>query len=499
MNENKQSEPEVAPVFPVALMPSGRECLVVGAGKAGARKAISLLEAGARVTVVAPLVQADVRDLAAEGKMTWRGRPFQPEDAAGAFIVFAATNDAAVNQLVLESCRTRNVLCGIVDHGWRQGDFISPAVLRRDDGLTVAVSTGGRSCRRSRMLRDSIGHHVEAMENASLTVIGASHACLPLAKREQAALAGDKLEAAGAMLRQVRGVQEFVLLNTCNRTECHAILSDNPETEALVRRLMGFDALGSGEHYVRRGFEAFQHAALLLAGLHSQSVGETHIVAQTKSAYAGAARAGWSGSLMEEWHASALHVSKAIRAASDPAPADLEDRCLDFLAASSGEAPAPGFLLIGSGAVGRRLMDRYLARFPTATATWLYHSRIPPVPPHGEGRVAVRPLGELSDCLPRMRTLVCASASPDPVLTAGHAALFGPSPVLVLDLGVPRNVDASLRNAGPALRVADLDDLDRNEGRDPPALEKMMETGTRLAAEHRDLYTKLMRGIGKPD
>lgn len=491
---------EVAAVFPVALMPDGRKGVVVGAGKAGARKALALLDAGARVTVVAPEALPDVRQKADTGELTWLPRPFQPDDADGALVVFAATDNAALNQSILDACRARGILCGIVDHGWRHGDFISPAILKRDDGLTVAVSTGGRSCRRSRMIRDSIGRHIQAVVGALPIVIGTSHACLALDKREPLALTGDRLDSAAGMLRQIRGVHEFVLLNTCNRIECHAVMSPEPEAEQLVRRILGFDSLAPGESYALRGFNAFRHTALLLAGLHSQTAGESPIVAQAKSAYADASRAGWSGGMMDEWLASSLHVAKAIRSASPAGSTELEERGLAHLAAAAPGALEQGLTLIGTGTLGRAVLEAYLARYPAGRATWIFHRRRPDLPPSDNGRTDVRNLDDLDRLLPHARAIVCAVASPEPVLSLRHAALF-PSgqAVPIADLGMPRNVDPALAGAAPGIRLLDLDALKRLDRQDPALLAERIETGSRLAAEHRALYDKLMRGLLHPD
>jgi precorrin-2 dehydrogenase/sirohydrochlorin ferrochelatase len=493
-----ENQAEIATVFPVALMPAGRKGVVVGAGKAGSRKALALLDAGARVTVVAPEAHPDVRQKADAGALTWMPRPFQPDDADGALVVFAATDNVALNQDILAACRARGVLCGIVDHGWRHGDFISPAILKRDDGLTVAVSTGGRSCRRSRMIRDSIGRHIQAVEGAVPVVIGTSHACLALDKRESLALTGARLDSAAGMLRQIRGVHEFVLLNTCNRIECHAVMSPEPETEQLVRRILGFESLAPGESYALRGFDAFHHTALLLAGLRSQTAGESPIVAQAKTAYADAGRAGWSGGMMDEWLASSLHIAKAIRSASPARPTELEERVLDHLAAAVPGALEQGLTLIGTGTLGRAVLDTFLARHPAGRATWIFHRQKPALPPSDNGRIDVRCLDELDRLLPRAHAIVCAVASPEPVLSLRHAALFPPGQAVpIVDLGMPRNVDPALAGAG--IRLTDLDALKRLDRQDPAILAGRIEAGSRLAAEHRDLYDKLMRGLRQPD
>jgi glutamyl-tRNA reductase len=65
-----------------------------------------------------------------------------------------------------------------------------------------------------------------------------------------------------------------------------------------------------------------------------------------------------------------------------------------------------------------------------------------------------------------------------------------------VDLGVPRNVDPTLPEAAPQLRLADLDDIKKRDSLEPAAA--AAEAGSRLVLEHRDLYEKLMRGIRHP-
>ncbi|MBM4163344.1 MAG: hydroxymethylbilane synthase [Lentisphaerae bacterium] len=159
------------PILPVALLLAGRPCLVVGAGKVAARKAGHLIEAGARVTVVGEHASAAVCGLHASGAIRLEERAFAEQDMTGCALVFAATDDADANLRVLEACRRQGILCGCVDFHWREGDLISPAVLRTDD-LTVAVSTGGRSCRRARLVRDRLARHLAGVDTADLLVIG---------------------------------------------------------------------------------------------------------------------------------------------------------------------------------------------------------------------------------------------------------------------------------------------------------------------------------------
>jgi precorrin-2 dehydrogenase/sirohydrochlorin ferrochelatase len=129
-------------VFPVFLDLAHRPCLVVGGGEVGREKAASLAAAGADVLVVDPSPSRSTLSLAeTESRVAVDLRPFREDDCAGRRLVFACTDDEAVNAAVLRASSDRGVLCCRADAG---GDFSTGALLRRGD-LCVAVSSGGTS------------------------------------------------------------------------------------------------------------------------------------------------------------------------------------------------------------------------------------------------------------------------------------------------------------------------------------------------------------------
>jgi glutamyl-tRNA reductase len=152
--------------------------------------------------------------------------------------------------------------------------------------------------------------------------------------------------------------------------------------------------------------------------------------------------------------------------------------------------------MIGSGALGRRLMDRFLARYPASPAAWVYHSRRPAVTQQDQDRVSVHAFDQLDSLIPRAGVILCALSAPEPVLTTRQATLFkaGP-PVHVVDLGVPRNVASDLPAAAPGLRLTGLNDFKKRDSESASSRADLLPAGTRIVLEHRALYEKLMRGI----
>lgn len=125
-----------------------RSCLVVGGGAVALEKVRGLLECGARVTVVAPEVCAELRELDVE----ILERPYHSSDLDGRFLVIAATSRARVNDRVSRDARARSLLCNVADDPERC-TFILPAVVRRGP-LAIAVSTSGASPALAQRLRD---------------------------------------------------------------------------------------------------------------------------------------------------------------------------------------------------------------------------------------------------------------------------------------------------------------------------------------------------------
>jgi len=165
---------------------SGRPCLVVGGGPVAARKVLSLLGAGAVVTVVAletvAAIDAAVLEAAATGAvLAVERRPYRRGEAAGYALVVTATGDPTVDDGVVDDARAADVLVNRADsrpvrpggtgdegagHGgddrsWRDGTVQLPAVLRRGP-VSVAVSTGGISPALARWLRDRIATSLPA-------------------------------------------------------------------------------------------------------------------------------------------------------------------------------------------------------------------------------------------------------------------------------------------------------------------------------------------------
>lgn len=488
------SSPHTRDVFPVSLLAAGRACLIVGGGKVALRKVNGLLAAGAKVTVVSPDLHPELVRFVQKECIAHIPRVFATTDVRNMFLVFAATNDKAVNRSVCNACRERGILCCSVDGNWVAGDFVTPATLRKD-GLTIAVSTGGRSCRRSRLVKEGLSRHIRMVDTAELIVLGTSHNYLSVEKREPYHLVGAYMDSVAEMVMRVWGVHEFMLLNTCNRIELIAVASGDAAIDDVIKRILGFDHLDAQEYYGKRGVEAFSHLACLTAGLLSQIPGENHIVAQVKDAVAHAVTHRWAAGMIQEWVASALHVAKNIRQATSTflRSEEIEDLCLNYLESGCPDWNSRRVMVLGGGVMGTEIVERLLRS--EHSVEWCYHRNKPAVADKAPG-LQVYPLSGLRDHLGGIDVIICATSSEKHVLHEEHAAFFDQQKnVVIVDLTMPRNVAPELNALISNLSIADLDDLKHWYRREMADMAKVFEISDRILAEHRDLYEKLINSF----
>jgi len=143
-----------APLFPLFADLRGRRVLVVGGGAVARRKLEPLLAAGARVVVGAPWLEPAVAALFAAGRIEHLAGPFEPGWLDGAWLVVAATDDAAVNQAVAAAAEARHVWANVVDD-LALSSYQSPARIERGP-LQVAISSGGGAPMLARHLREQL-------------------------------------------------------------------------------------------------------------------------------------------------------------------------------------------------------------------------------------------------------------------------------------------------------------------------------------------------------
>ena len=138
-----------APLFPVFLKLVDRPVIIVGGGSVATAKLSALLDAAARVTVVAPEVTPEI----AGSGVTIRRRPFEASDLDDTWLAVAAAPHA-VNREVAAAAETRQVFVNAVDDPPNASVYLGGVVRR--GGVTLAISTDGRAPALAGLIRQAL-------------------------------------------------------------------------------------------------------------------------------------------------------------------------------------------------------------------------------------------------------------------------------------------------------------------------------------------------------
>jgi glutamyl-tRNA reductase len=317
----------------------------------------------------------------------------------------------------------------------------------------------------------------------NLLVVGISHRSAAVETLERLAVGP---EAAADLARSLlRGgeVREAVVLSTCNRVEVYATASTfHGGLSAIVDELhrvwglnesMPSSAEGASLDfascgYVRHGADAAAHAFRVAAGLDSMVAGEPQILGQLRDAYETAREADQVGRHLHELFQQVLRVGKRIHAETDvdaaapsvvTAALDLAERELAKAGFVNGLTQARA-AVVGAGAMGG-LATATLARAGVKTLAVANRDREKAERLAAVWDARAADYDDLTSLAAQVDLLVCATASPEPVLRAAHLA-GRTGPLVVCDLALPKDVaeDVALLEGVHVVDIAEIQRAD---------------------------------------
>ena len=300
----------------------------------------------------------------------------------------------------------------------------------------------------------------------ALHVLGINHQTAPVSLRETVAFGPDTLRHALASLRAQAGVQEAVLLSTCNRTELYARSDNGPD--ALANWLAGQQRAGDDLHaYLYRHDEAHavRHLFRVATGLDSLVLGEPQILGQVKQAWSNAREAGSLGGPLDRAFQQAFATAKRARTETTIGrnPVSVASTAVRLAQESFARLDESDVLLIGAGETielaARHLVAGNVRRLLVANRTLAHAQEL--ASRHGGFAL---PLEELDRHLAEADIVISATASRAPIL---HRVQVEQAlrqrrhrPMLLLDLAVPRDVAQDVSGLRDVFLYT-VDDLER--------------------------------------
>ncbi|MCA1692447.1 MAG: glutamyl-tRNA reductase [Acidimicrobiales bacterium] len=303
----------------------------------------------------------------------------------------------------------------------------------------------------------------------SVVVVGLNHRTVPLDLLERLAVPRDRLPKALGDLMSRPFVSEAVILSTCHRTEVYAVAERFHGAMQDVRHFLSEMAFIPPEDfsdhlYAYNDDAAAAHLFAVSAGLDSLVLGESQILGQVREAWTAARDEGAAGSRLSALFRHALEVGKRSRAETGIGRGitSLSQAAVAMARQRLGTLAGRSILVVGAGKMGERVVadlagGQGAEEVLIANRTWdravALASRV------GGRAVQLEGLGEaLADADVAFTSSAGADVLIEQEMLAPVMAARPDRPLLVVDLGMPRNVDPGVRDV-PGVTLLDLSDL----------------------------------------
>lgn len=305
---------------------------------------------------------------------------------------------------------------------------------------------------------------------SELLAIGISHKTAPVALRERLAMVEGKATSVLRDLHSHDEISEAVAISTCNRTELYFFVTDSVQAENLalseLTRHAGIRPTELLERlYSLRGSEVVSHLFRVAAGLDSMIVGENEVQGQVKRAYELARVEGFTGPVTNKLFRDALAAGKRIRTetAVGSLRISISSVAVGLARGAVGDLSDQHTLVLGAGGNGE-IIAKALSEegVNTVFVANRRHDRAIGLAERFGGQ-AVR-FEELPEQLLDTDIVLSSTASPHQIIGAEEVGIVMEQrkgrPLLLIDLAVPRDVDAAAGEI-PGVTLFNMDDIQR--------------------------------------
>jgi glutamyl-tRNA reductase len=301
-----------------------------------------------------------------------------------------------------------------------------------------------------------------------LLVTGVSHKTAPVEVREGLAFREEALAEALTDLRSRDGVEEALILSTCNRVEIAVTAADGFDPRETVdaflshRKAAGAAALAAHLYHCE-GREAVHHLFRVASSLDSMVVGEPQILGQLKAAYAAAKACGAVSGLLDGVIARAFNVAKRVRSETGigQMAVSVSYAAVELARKIFGSLDRRAIMIVGAGKMSE-LAARHLRRSGAAEVyvTNRTYQRALEMARLFEGTAV--DYGQFLAALPKVDILIASSGAPHYILHKEEMqrviAARRNRPMFLIDIAVPRNIEPSVNQIDNVF-LYDIDDL----------------------------------------
>ncbi len=296
-------------------------------------------------------------------------------------------------------------------------------------------------------------------------LIGVNHRTAPVEVREQFAIPEARLPEAVKELATYPGVEEGLIVSTCNRVELLARTTNGTaDLNGFLQQLYGFDPAPYREHlYEYRERDAVRHVFRVASSLDSMVVGEPQILGQVKEAYATARAVGAINSQLDALLTRAFAVAKRVRNETSVATSavSVASVAVDLAKKIFGNLQGKTVYLVGAGKMcelsARHLLAHGAKQIYVSNRTY---DRAAALAKKFNGEAI--PFDQLYETIPRADIVISSTGAPHAIFRKEHGERFLSKrrnrPMFFIDIAVPRDIDPEM-NKLDGIFVYDIDDL----------------------------------------
>ena len=299
----------------------------------------------------------------------------------------------------------------------------------------------------------------------NLIVIGVNHQTAPVEVREQFAIPEARLPEAVKALASQPGIEEAMIVSTCNRVEVVARTKDaSANLHDCLQTLYGFDPYPYRKYlYEYRERDAVRHVFRVASSLDSMVVGEPQILGQVKEAYATARAVGAVTSQLDALYSRAFAVAKRVRTETAIATSavSIASVAVELAKKIFGNLKGKSVYLVGAGKMcelaARHLMVHGASKIYVGNRTY---ERATALAAKFNGEPIV--FDQLYETVDRADIVISSTSAPHTIFRKEHGEKFlsrrKNRPMFFIDIAVPRDVDPQM-NKLDGIFVYDIDDL----------------------------------------
>jgi glutamyl-tRNA reductase len=303
----------------------------------------------------------------------------------------------------------------------------------------------------------------------NIIIVGLNHKTAPVEVREQLAFSYELLDRALCEMRSCKGIDEGLILSTCNRVEVCAVVRDTQEGYKTLQQFLEhihgerYRGLLASYFYFYETREAIRHVFRVASSLDSMVVGEPQILGQIKEAFETAMAHKTTGIILNKLFHKALSVAKRVRTETQIAenPVSVSTAAVDLASRIFGQFEQTSVLLVGSGemaeAAARHLHGLCVKRI---RITGRNYERACELAHTFQGKAF--PFECLFQELVEADIVICSTGATQYLLSADQMReiiqVRKNRPIFLIDLSVPRNIEPSVNEIDNVF-LYNIDDL----------------------------------------